>query len=252
MFQKKTFKEQDMQLYPAIDLRGGRAVRLFQGDYNNMTVYSDSPVNVAQDFEKAGATFLHIVDLDGAKDGNNPNFELISEIVRATNMRVQVGGGIRSIETVQRYINSGVSRVVIGTAAVTDPVFLEEAIAAFGEKIAVGVDIKGEKVAIHGWTRSSEKNCFDFCAELEQMGVKTLICTDISKDGAMQGPCVELYRRLVETCNMDIIASGGVSVFGDLVALAETKVEGAILGKSLYTGSISLAEALCRMGELYA
>ena len=236
-----------MQLYPAIDLRDGRAVRLFQGDYDNMTVYSDSPVEVVQDFEKAGAKNLHIVDLDGAKDGGTPNFALISEIIRATNMSVQVGGGIRTLETVQRYIGAGVARVIIGTAAVTDPEFLTAAIAAYGEKIAVGVDIKGEKVAIHGWTQSSERNCFEFCAELEKMGVKTLICTDISKDGAMQGPNVALYEKLAKTCKMDIIASGGVTVIEDLEELAKTNAAGAILGKSLYTGSISLSEAIGRM-----
>ena len=235
-----------MQLYPAIDLCDGRAVRLFQGDYDNMTVYSDAPVELAQSFEKEGAKNLHIVDLDGAKDGTNPNFDLISNIIRATNLTVQVGGGIRALETVQRYIDAGVTRVIIGTAAVTNPNFLAAAIAAHGEKIAVGVDVKAEKVAIHGWTQSSEKNCFEFCVELEKMGVKTLICTDISKDGAMQGPNVELYEKLVKACKMDIIASGGVTVIEDLEELAKTNVVGAILGKSLYMGSVSLSEAIKR------
>lgn len=236
-----------MELFPAIDLRGGLAVRLYQGDYDKMTVYSDSPLEVARSFKAAGARFLHLVDLDGAKDGSNPNFEMIRRIAAESGLAVEVGGGIRDMETAGRYLDAGLMRVIIGTAAVTDPEFLKNALAAYGDKIAVGVDIRGESVATHGWTQSSGKNCFDFCAELSALGVKTLICTDISKDGAMKGPNVELYRALSERFSMDIIASGGVTVLDDLKALRSAGAAGAILGKSLYTGSIKLEEAISLM-----
>lgn len=236
-----------MDLYPAIDLRGGKAVRLLRGDYDNMTVYSDSPLDVAQKFKMAGASFLHLVDLDGAKDGETPNFELIGEIVRESGLRVEVGGGIRSIKTVERYIGLGVMRVILGTSAVTDPEFLKNAIERFGEKVAVAVDIKDGFVATHGWTQTSEENCFGFCEKLQEIGVNTVICTDISKDGAMQGINGELYENLARHFSLNIIASGGVSSINDLIRLSETGVCGAILGKALYTGSIDLANAVISM-----
>lgn len=233
-----------MKLFPAIDLRGGRAVRLFQGDYDKMTVYSDAPESVALEFKRAGARNLHLVDLDGAKEGDTPNFEVISRIVKESGLFVEVGGGVRSMETVSRYLETGVARVIIGTAAVTEPAFLRDALSKYGERIAVGVDIKGEAVATHGWTQTSGKNCFEFCAELEKLGVKTVICTDISRDGAMRGPNTELYRRLADSFAMEIIASGGVSAARDLASLSETGVAGAILGKALYTGAINLKDAI--------
>jgi len=236
-----------MDLYPAIDLCGGKVVRLLRGDYNKMTVYSDAPLEVAQAFKRAGADFLHLVDLDGAKAGSVLNFEIIGKIVSSSGLKVEVGGGIRNISTVERYLNLGVMRVIIGTAAVTDPDFLKEAVRRYGDKIAVAVDIKDGFVATHGWTQTSEESCFDFCQKLQDIGVKTVICTDISKDGAMLGVNEELYEKLTRGFSMDFIASGGVSSMYDLIKLSETGVNGAILGKSIYSGSIDLENAIVMM-----
>ncbi len=233
-----------MDLFPAIDLCGGKAVRLLRGDYNEMTVYSEKPLEVAHAFKGAGADFLHLVDLDGAKDGDNPNFDVIGEIVAESGLKVEVGGGIRSIAIAERYLNLGVMRVIIGTAAVTDPEFLIESVKRFGDRIAVAVDIKDGMVATHGWLKTSTESCFDFCQKLQDIGVKTVICTDISKDGTMQGVNEELYEKLKQRFTMDIIASGGVSTMDDLIKLSEIGVSGAISGKSIYTGSIDLAEAV--------
>ena len=233
-----------MDLFPAIDLCGGKAVRLLQGDYEKMTVYSEQPLDVACSFKKAGADYLHLVDLDGAKEGDTSNFEVIGKIVAESGLKVEVGGGIRNMHTVERYLSLGVMRVIIGTAAVTDPDFLREAVKLFDEKIAVAVDIKDEFVATHGWTQTSTESCFDFCQKLQDMGVKTVICTDISKDGAMQGVNQSLYEKLTQDFTMDIIASGGVSAMNDLIALSKTGVCGVILGKSIYTGAIDLASAI--------
>ena len=236
-----------MDLFPAIDLCGGKAVRLLRGDYDKMTVYSDAPLDVACDFKKAGADFLHLVDLDGAKDGGTRNFEIIGRIVASSGLEVEVGGGIRNITTVQQYLDLGVMRVIIGTSAVTDPEFLQEAVKRFGDKIAVAVDIKDGMVATHGWTQTSAESCFDFCKKLQDIGVKTIICTDISKDGAMQGVNQELYEKLTERFSMDVIASGGVTTIDDLLRLSQTRVRGAILGKSIYMGSIDLESAVAIM-----
>jgi len=236
-----------MDLYPAIDLCGGKVVRLLRGDYNKMTVYSDAPLEVAQAFKRAGADFLHLVDLDGAKAGSVLNFEIIGKIVSSSGLKVEVGGGIRNISTVERYLNLGVMRVIIGTAAVTDPDFLKEAVRRYGDKIAVAVDIKDGFVVTHGWTQTSEESCFDFCQKLQDIGVKTVICTDISKDGAMLGVNEELYEKLTRGFSMDFIASGGVSSMYDLIKLSETGVNGAILGKSIYSGSIDLENAIVMM-----
>lgn len=233
-----------MVLFPAIDLRNGKAVRLFRGDYDKMTVYGDSPLEVAESFQDAGAEFLHLVDLDGAKDGETTNFQVISKIIRNSGLSVEVGGGIRSMEIVEKYLEIGAMRVIIGTAAITEPEFLKAAVDRFGDKVAVGVDLKGEAVAIHGWTQTSRKNCMELCNELQKAGVRTVICTDISRDGAMQGVNLELYRRLTGSFRMDFIASGGVTDLDDLKALSGTGVKGAVLGKSLYTGSIDLREAI--------
>lgn len=233
-----------MDLFPAIDLCGGKAVRLLRGDYNKMTIYSDTPVDVARIFKEAGADFLHLVDLDGAKDGGKKNFEVIRKIVAESGLKVEVGGGIRNIQIAEEYLDIGVMRVIIGTSAVTDPEFLHEAVSRFGKKIAVAVDIKDGLVATHGWTQTSAESCFDFCQKLQDVGVKTVICTDISKDGAMQGINEELYEKLTQRFSLDIIASGGVSSMYDLIKLSETGVRGAVLGKSIYTGSIDLANAV--------
>lgn len=238
-----------MELFPAIDLRGGAAVRLLRGDYKQMTVYSTSPVEVAKSFAAAGARYLHLVDLDGAKDGGTPNCELIAQIVSESGLWAEVGGGIRNMQAVEHYLNAGARRVIIGSAAVTDPDFLREALLRFGEKIAVGVDLKDGCVAIHGWTETSRLDGYAFIESMQEMGVKTIICTDISKDGAMQGVNAELYRELKRRFSLDIIASGGVSGLSDLETLSSIGVRGAILGKALYTGGIKLEEAIARMKE---
>ena len=233
-----------MNIFPAIDLFEGKAVRLLKGDYGNMTVYSENPIEIARDFEDKGAAFIHLVDLEGAKDGTTPNLSIVKQIANETNLFSEIGGGIRSMETVSAYLENGVDRVILGTAAVNDEAFLKEAIARYGERIAVGVDIKDGFVAIKGWTEKSEYSCFDFCEKMQKLGVKTLICTDISKDGAMQGTNRELYKELSEKFNMDITASGGVSDIEDIKALRKLDLYGAIIGKAYYIGAIDLKEAL--------
>ncbi|MDE7390772.1 MAG: 1-(5-phosphoribosyl)-5-[(5-phosphoribosylamino)methylideneamino]imidazole-4-carboxamide isomerase [Lachnospiraceae bacterium] len=233
-----------MNIFPAIDLIDGCAVRLFKGDYNQKTVYSNSPVDVAKSFTAAGAEYIHIVDLDGAKDGSNANIEVVRNIVKESGLKAEIGGGIRSMEAVEKYLDLGVMRVILGTAAVTDTDFLKKAVSTYGEKVAVGVDIKDGRVAIKGWTQVSQLGCFEFCRQLEDIGVKTVICTDISKDGVMSGTNIELYKQLSAEFNMDIVASGGVSNIDNVRTLAEMNMYGAILGKALYTGAIDLKEAI--------
>lgn len=233
-----------MLIYPAIDLYEGKAVRLFKGDYKQMTVYSENPLEIAQDFEKNGATHIHMVDLEGAKEGTTPNFETVCKIKRNTNLFCEIGGGIRSLEVIDRYVSAGVDRVILGTAAVTEEGFVEKAVKAYGDKIAVGIDIKDGFVAIKGWTEKSELEAMDFASKMEKIGVKTLICTDISKDGAMEGTNHALYKELSEKLGMQIIASGGVSSIEDVAKLAERKLYGAIIGKAYYTGAIDLKEAI--------
>lgn len=233
-----------MLIFPAIDLYEGKAVRLLRGDYNQMTVYSDNPIEMLKDFEAQGASCIHVVDLEGAKSGTTPNLELIRSLKEQTSLFMEVGGGIRNMETVKKYMDAGVDRVILGTAVVKDPAFAEEAVKAYGEKIAVGVDIKDGEVAIHGWTESSGLDAFDFCKKMQAMGIKTLICTDISKDGAMQGTNHELYKRLSEELNLQIVASGGVSSMEDVTRLAALELYGAIIGKAYYTGAIVLKDAI--------
>lgn len=233
-----------MLIYPAIDLFSGKAVRLFKGDYAQMTVYNENPVEVALDFLKSGATHIHLVDLEGAKTGETPNIETVMKIKKTTGLFCEIGGGIRSLEVIDRYISAGVDRVILGTAAVTNKGFVEEAVAKYGDKIAVGIDIKNGLVAIKGWTETSDLDAFDFCKKMEKIGVKTVICTDISKDGAMQGTNHELYRELSEKFCLNIIASGGVSSIDDIKKLADLKLYGAIVGKAYYTGAVNLSEAI--------
>lgn len=233
-----------MNIFPAIDLYEGAAVRLFKGDYNQMTVYDKNPLNIAKKFEECGAQYLHMVDLEGAKTGLTPNLSTIENIVKNTSLFVELGGGIRSMETVDKYLSIGVSRVILGTAAITDEAFLDEAIAKYGEKIAVGVDIKDGFVAIKGWTEKSQYTFEDFCKKMQDKGVRTLICTDISKDGAMKGTNRELYKSLSESLSLDIIASGGVSSIDDVKALREMNLYGAIIGKAYYTNAIDLKQAI--------
>lgn len=233
-----------MLIFPAIDLYGGQAVRLYKGDYKQMTVYSRCPLEVAQNFQKKGAACIHLVDLEGAKTGGTPNLNVITEIVSQTKLFSEIGGGVRSLETIQRYLDAGVDRVILGTAAVTDPAFLEEAIRRYGRQIAVGVDIRDGYVAIQGWTEQSPYRCDAFCQKLQNLGVQTLICTDISRDGAMKGTNLALYQRLSNTYRMNLIASGGVSSLDDIQKLRSMKLYGAIIGKAYYTGAIDLAQAL--------
>lgn len=233
-----------MLIFPAIDLLGGEAVRLLRGDYNEKTVYSTDPVSVAEDFASAGAEWIHLVDLEGARDGTAPAYELICRIKERTGLRCEVGGGIRDICTVERYLGAGIDRVILGTAAVTDRGFLREAAGRYGDKIAVGIDLRDGFVAIKGWTETTELSALEFCREAESIGVGTVICTDISRDGAMRGTNRELYRTLSSELGMNIIASGGVSSMDDVRALRELGLYGAIVGRAYYTGAVKLSEAI--------
>jgi len=209
-----------------------------------MTVYSDDPVSVARGFRETGATAAHIVDLEGARDGAPANLDVIGRIASETSLDIQVGGGIRTAEVIEKYLSIGVKRVILGTAAVTTPGFLAEAVRTFGDAIAVSIDIKDGFVAIKGWTELSDRDAPGFCRAVQEAGVRTLICTDISKDGMLGGTNIELYRTLRETLSMALIASGGVSTIEEIKTLSALGMDGAILGKALYTGKIELAEAL--------
>ena len=233
-----------MQIFPAIDIYGGKAVRLLHGDYAQMTVYRERPEDAAREFAAAGAKNAHIVDLEGAKTGQTPNLAVIERIVKQTALFVQVGGGIRGEETISRYLNAGVSRTILGTVAVTDPDFLARMVARYREKIAVSVDIRDGMVATHGWTRGSGMKCEDFMRTLQDVGVRTVVCTDISRDGAMRGTNRKLYASLAERFTMDFIASGGVSSLADVRRLAELNLYGAIVGKAYYAGTMDLAWAI--------
>ena len=233
-----------MIIFPAIDLYDGKAVRLYKGDYAEMTVYSENPVEVALDFKSQGAQWIHLVDLEGAKSGETPNLAVIKKIVAESGLNAEVGGGIRSIEVIEKYIDAGISRVILGTAAVNDPELLSLAVRKYGDKIAVGVDIKDGYVAIKGWRETSSLEAFEFCRRLETVGVRTIISTDISKDGAMLGANHELYDAMRRELGINIIASGGVSSISDVRRLAAAGLYGAIIGKAYYTKAISLREAI--------
>lgn len=241
-----------MIIYPAIDLFDGKAVRLFKGDYNEMTVYSDNPPEIAEDFMKAGARRIHVVDLEGAKDGTTPNFETVCAIKAAADKAseslggkafVEIGGGIRSEAVIAKYLEAGIDRVILGTAAVRDPEFLAAVVSKYREKIAVGIDVRDGRVAVSGWTELSEYGLDEFADNMQDLGVKTIICTDISRDGAMRGTNLEMYQRLSEQLDIDIVASGGVSSLADIHHLTELGIHGAIIGKAYYTGVIDLAKA---------
>lgn len=233
-----------MRLFPAIDLYQGKAVRLFQGDYAQMTVYHEDPSAVAAVFQEMGARCLHLVDLEGAKHGTTSNLPVIKKILETTDLFTEVGGGIRNMETVDAYLSLGVDRVILGTAAVTDEDFLRCALEKYGNRIAVGVDLKDGYVAIRGWTEKTAVTAQDFFRKMEGLCVKTVICTDISKDGAMQGPNRQLYADLSATYKLDIVASGGVSSLEDIAALKDMGLYAAIIGKAYYTGAIELKQAL--------
>ncbi len=233
-----------MIILPAIDLLGRKAVRLLKGDYNQVTVYSDSPLEVAEKFKSLGATHIHMVDLDGAKYGIAPNMDIVAEVAEKTGLFIEIGGGIRSMETVKKYIDAGISRVILGTAAICDEDFLKEAVKAYGEKIAVGADVKDGKIAVKGWLEQSDVTLDEFFLKMQDLGVKNIICTDISRDGAMRGTNLELYRELSAKYSLDITASGGVSSIEDVKRLREMNLYGTIIGKAYYTGAVDLKEAI--------
>ncbi len=239
-----------MILFPAIDIINGKAVRLYKGDYAQMTVYSDDPASVAKSFEQAGATHIHVVDLEGARDGGTPNFETVVRIISSTTLKVEIGGGIRDMQTVEKYLNAGAFRVILGTAALTDPVFLKEAVTAYGDKIAVGADLRDGMVATHGWLNTSSVSGTEFIAQMQRVGVRAIICTDISKDGVLGGTNRELYASLQKQFpNMLFTASGGISDLETIKLLNQMNMYGAILGKALYTGAIDLARAVLEVSE---
>ncbi len=233
-----------MVIFPAIDILGSKAVRLLRGDYNQVTVYSDRPSEVAEDFVRKGCSAVHLVDLDGAREGSAVNINTIRTIAQIPGLYSEIGGGIRNMDTVERYLNAGISRVILGTAALDDPAFLKRAVLSFGDRIAVGVDLKDGHVAIKGWLETSRKQGLEFLKELEGLGVKAAIVTDISRDGAMRGTNLDLYRSIVGSVGLDITASGGVSTLDDLRALKAIGVHAAIIGKAYYTGAIRLEDAL--------
>lgn len=241
-----------MELFPAIDLYTGWAVRLYKGDYNQMTVYDKDPLAVARRFREAGARFLHMVDLEGARDGGTPNLETVRAVAAQSGLRVEIGGGVRSEAVIRQYLDAGVFRVILGTAAITQPGFVAEMAAKYGERIAVGVDLRDGCVAIRGWTEVTDAEGLAFCKRLEADGVRAVIVTDISRDGALRGANVALYRRLREALTMDVVASGGVTTLADVEALRDLGLAGAILGKALYTGDLDLRAALAAVGEVGA
>lgn len=233
-----------MIIFPAIDLFEKKAVRLYKGDYQNITVYSENPIEIARDFELCGATHIHMVDLEGAKYGTTPNIEIVKQVATETKLFVEIGGGIRDMATVEKYLSAGVGRVILGTAAVTDSEFLKAAVEKYGEKIAVGADVKDGCIAIKGWVEKSRITLEDFLSNMQNIGVKYIICTDISKDGAMRGTNLELYKELSQKYSMNITASGGVSTLDDVKKLREMNLYAAIIGKAYYTGAIKLQDAL--------
>lgn len=233
-----------MKLFPAIDLYEGKAVRLYKGDYAQMTVYSEDPASVAADFAASGAECIHIVDLEGAKSGTTPNFDTVCKIKATSGLFCEIGGGIRSMDVIDRYLLAGIDRVILGTAAVGNLDFVKHAVDKYGDRIAVGADLKDGYVAVKGWIEKTDLLAEDFFRQMQDVGVKTVICTDISKDGAMMGTNLELYRSLSQKFSMQIVASGGVSSLEDVKKLNEMGLYGAIIGKAYYTGAIDLKRAV--------
>ena len=237
-----------MILFPAIDLFEGKAVRLYKGDYAQMTVYSEHPEEIARDFTACGATHIHLVDLEGARSGETPNLDTVLKIRESTGLFCEIGGGIRSMEIVERYLSAGLDRVILGTAAIENENFLRRAVEKYGDKIATGADIRDGYVSVKGWTEQSGVTLEAFCEKMEEIGVSTVICTDISRDGAMRGTNREMYRMLSEKFRLNITASGGVSTLEDVKSLRAMNLYGAIIGKAYYTGDIDLKKAVevCR------
>ena len=233
-----------IKILPAIDLYEGKAVRLAKGDYNQMKVYSDEPWKVAKYFRDEGAEYIHIVDLEGARDGGTPNIDTVKRIADTFGGFSEIGGGVRSTEVIETYLGAGISRVILGTAAAKDPVFLREAITRFGDRVAVGADLKDGEVAVKGWTEGSGITCDEFFCMLDEIGADTVICTDVSKDGMLAGTNLELYRRLTDTYSVKVIASGGVTDENDIMKLCEIGVDGAILGRAVYEGRLKVSDAI--------
>ena len=233
-----------MLIFPAIDLFNSQVVRLFKGDYDNMTVYDKDPINTALKFKSFGANWIHIVDLEGAKLGHAVNYEIILKIKQVTNLKCELGGGIRDLNTIENYILNGIDRIILGTVAVNNPELLNQAVKNFGEKIAVGVDIKNNCVAVKGWLENSNLNAYDFCLKMRDAGIKNIISTDISRDGTMTGANLNLYENLNKISGLNITASGGVNSLDDINKLANLKIYGAIVGKAYYTGAINIKSAI--------
>lgn len=233
-----------MKLFPAIDLYEGKAVRLYKGDYAQMTIYNNDPTAVAGDFAASGAECIHIVDLEGAKSGTTPNFDTVCKIKATSGLFCEIGGGIRSMDVIDKYLSAGIDRVILGTAAVGNLDFVKSAVNKYGDRIAVGADLKDGYVAVKGWIEKTDLSCENFFRQMQDVGVKTVICTDISKDGAMMGTNLELYRSLSERFSMQIVASGGVSSLEDVEHLSKMGLYGAIIGKAYYTGAIDLKKAV--------
>lgn len=238
-----------MNIYPAIDLKSGNCVRLIKGDFNQETIYNNDPVEVAKQFEKSGATWIHIIDLDGAYDGNNKNIEVIKEILLKTNIKIQFGGGIRDIAKIRMLLNLGISRVILGSFAITNLDDVAALIKEFPSKIIVSVDSKNGFVTYNGWQKNTEMKTIDFCKKLEEIGCTTIVYTDIAKDGMMQGPNFEDYEMLNSLSSLDVIASGGVRDSSDILRLQKANVEGAIIGKSLYINNVTLEEVFSCLQE---
>ncbi len=233
-----------MQIFPATDILGGKVVRLTKGDYNQVKIYADSPAEMALEFMKDGATNLHMVDLDGAKDGAPVNFEAIREAAKIKDLFIEVGGGIRDMKRVEDYLSLGVKRVILGTAAIRNYPFVEEAVKEFGNAIAVGVDAKEGFVAVSGWQETTSVKSVEFCKKLRDTGVATVIYTDISKDGMLSGTNLEVYGELSEIKGLDIVASGGITFVNEIEKLRDMNIYGAIVGKAVYEGKLSLKDAL--------
>lgn len=233
-----------MRLYPAIDMIDGKCVRLVQGNYNKKTTFADDPLEVALRWQEQGGEFIHLVDLDGARSGDMPNFDTIVRIAQTLEIPIEVGGGIRSMEAIERYLEHGVSRVILGTSALKKPNLVKDAVKAYGKRIVVGIDAKDGLVAVSGWEEVSRVSALSFARQMEQQGVSTIIYTDIATDGMLKGPNLNAMKEMTEYVSMDVVASGGVTSLEDLKQLKEIGVEGAIIGKALYTGHIKLGEAL--------
>ncbi|MGN1295689.1 MAG: 1-(5-phosphoribosyl)-5-[(5-phosphoribosylamino)methylideneamino]imidazole-4-carboxamide isomerase [Bacilli bacterium] len=233
-----------MNIFPSIDIYKGNVVRLYKGNYDQVTIYSSSPVEVAKEFEKEGAKYLHIVDLEGARDGKPHALEIILQIKKSTSLIIEVGGGIRNLETISTYLDSGIERVILGTSAIKDENLVKEALKKYGNRILIGVDIKDNLVSINGWKEKSSLDAYTFIDKMISLGASTFICTDVSKDGAMEGTNLSLYQDLQNRFNINIIASGGVSSLEDIKKLRKMNIYGAIIGKAYYTKAISLYEAI--------